>query len=633
MNTLGKILAIILADDLKYVTEKYELLPDTHFGGRPGRTTTDAIHLLTSKIKHAWRNSKVVSVLFLDIEGAFPNVVVERLAHNMRMRRVPEYLVHLIEHQLRNRQTRLKFDNYTSEWIPIDNGSGQGDPKSMLEYLYYNADLIDIVNTFNDKDPRPATTGSARDRGKQKMDEAAAAFVDDAWLAGIGKDFKEANATLVDMMERKGGGLQWSKEHNSKFEMSKLVYMGFSMARKDGNRVARPLLVIGGRSIEAETATRYLGVIIDEELRWKEQELAAVTKATKWCQAFRRMAKPAKGANSRVMKRIYKGVLIPKMTYALDTWYTPPWLPAGGKQRTGSVRALNMLTKIHQQCLLAIMGGMKSTLTDAMELHTNIPPLELQLDAICHRAMIRLATLPKSHPLQKITLSAANHQPLHHKNQIHQLMAIYQIPMWRMETVSTTRRDPGKRLPYVVEIADTREESREEDETDEAEIKIYTDGSSKEEGVGAVAVLTREGVEGAKEKRKHLGKRKRYTVANAEAVGIILAVKLLEEEENVREVTVNMDNQSVLRSINSEKTGPGHAILDHFNGLVEKLKTQHPGLKLKLRWISGHDGVEGNEEADRLANVAAEGATTINLDLGDLEWNSEIPISASALKT
>ncbi|TFK16596.1 hypothetical protein FA15DRAFT_550178, partial [Coprinopsis marcescibilis] len=80
----------------------------------------------------------------LDIEGAFPNVSIARLAHNMRKRRVPEHLVRFIENQLANRRTRLKFDSYESEWIQIDHGSGQGDPKSMLEYLYYNADLIDL---------------------------------------------------------------------------------------------------------------------------------------------------------------------------------------------------------------------------------------------------------------------------------------------------------------------------------------------------------------------------------------------------------------------------------------------------------------------------------------------------------
>lgn len=84
LNTMWKALAGVIAEQLTYYTEKYHLLPDHHFGGRPGRTTTDAIHLLTYRTKDAWRKKKVASVLFLDIEGAFPNAVPEKLVRNMR---------------------------------------------------------------------------------------------------------------------------------------------------------------------------------------------------------------------------------------------------------------------------------------------------------------------------------------------------------------------------------------------------------------------------------------------------------------------------------------------------------------------------------------------------------------------
>ena len=69
LNTMGKLLTAIIAEQLTYYTEKYGLLPPMHFGGRPGRTTTDALYALTYKIKDTWRKKQVVSVLFLDIEG------------------------------------------------------------------------------------------------------------------------------------------------------------------------------------------------------------------------------------------------------------------------------------------------------------------------------------------------------------------------------------------------------------------------------------------------------------------------------------------------------------------------------------------------------------------------------------
>ena len=80
---MWKVVTAVVASLITYVTEKHQLLPANHFGGRPGRATTDAMHLLVNKIKAAWRTGKVSSVLFLDIEGAFPNANPERLVHNL----------------------------------------------------------------------------------------------------------------------------------------------------------------------------------------------------------------------------------------------------------------------------------------------------------------------------------------------------------------------------------------------------------------------------------------------------------------------------------------------------------------------------------------------------------------------
>ena len=82
----------------------------------------------------------MVSVLFLDIEGAFPNAVTDRLIHNMRKRRIPRCYTDFVKKLLTGRETRLRFDDFLSDPIPIDNGVGQGDPISMIVYLFYNTD-------------------------------------------------------------------------------------------------------------------------------------------------------------------------------------------------------------------------------------------------------------------------------------------------------------------------------------------------------------------------------------------------------------------------------------------------------------------------------------------------------------
>ncbi|KII85400.1 hypothetical protein PLICRDRAFT_116115, partial [Plicaturopsis crispa FD-325 SS-3] len=71
---------------------------------------------------------------------------------------------------LTGRRTKLKFDDYTSFWTAIINGIGQGDPISMIIFLFFNADILDIVHS---------------------KDEDATAFVDDTAIIAIGTTFRD----------------------------------------------------------------------------------------------------------------------------------------------------------------------------------------------------------------------------------------------------------------------------------------------------------------------------------------------------------------------------------------------------------------------------------------------------------
>lgn len=215
INTTCKLLTAIVTQQVTHILETHQLLPANHFGGRPGRSTTDSVHLLEVTIKDAWRTGRVASVLFLDIEGAFPNAVTDRLIHNMKKRRLPDELVSFTERMLTDRRTQLKFDDFTSEWFPVTNGIGQGDPLSMICYLIYNSDLVDI----------------AKGKIGNKREEMALAFVDDTAYVAIARTFEETHEILRDMLERDGGAFQWSKDHNSRFETSKFALMDFTRSK------------------------------------------------------------------------------------------------------------------------------------------------------------------------------------------------------------------------------------------------------------------------------------------------------------------------------------------------------------------------------------------------------------------
>ncbi|KZT20460.1 hypothetical protein NEOLEDRAFT_1036691, partial [Neolentinus lepideus HHB14362 ss-1] len=80
----------------------------------------------------------------LDIEGAFPNVVPERLLHDLQMAGIPNQYIKFMDRMLTDRRTKLKFDDYESPWIPIISSLGQGDPISLISFLFYNPGLLRI---------------------------------------------------------------------------------------------------------------------------------------------------------------------------------------------------------------------------------------------------------------------------------------------------------------------------------------------------------------------------------------------------------------------------------------------------------------------------------------------------------
>ena len=280
------------------------------------------MHYLVNKIKGAWRRRKVAAILFLDIEGAFLNAVMERLLHNMRMRRLPEPYVCFIERMLTNRHTRLRFNGFTSDWVAIDNSIVQGDPLSMLLYLFYNADLIASL----------------------KKEEAMIAYVNDASYYAEGTNFEEAYDRLHNMMNRDQGGYEWSDQHNSRFEPSKMAIVGFSRRRTvdphhPGRTITepRPDLHLQDAIIKLSPLHKYLGIVLDQELRWKEQAERATGMAAKWTLCFHRLTKPSFSIRARFMRQLYCTVAVPRFTYTVDVWYTPVTRGTRGTKASGSV--------------------------------------------------------------------------------------------------------------------------------------------------------------------------------------------------------------------------------------------------------------------------------------------------------
>jgi ribonuclease HI/exonuclease III len=589
LNTMWKVLTAIIANQLTYLTEKHQLLPEHHFGGRPGRTTTDAMHLLTLKIKSAWRAGEVISALFLDIEGAFPNAVPEKLVHNLKKRKVPNKIVNFVNSMLRDRVTTLKFDGHSSDPIPLDNGIGQGDPLSMALYQYYNADLLEIP---------------------ESKDEDAMAYVDDTLLLASGKNFEETHRKLADMMDRKGGVAEWSTDHNSPLEYSKLALIDFAH-RQSAKR--RPALQLAQIVVKPVASAKYLGVIFDQNLSWKAQQAKAVEKGTKWAAQIRRISKQTWGVTPKYARRLFISVAIPRIYYAIDLWYTPVQSEHPGPRSQGTAGVARQLATLQRAGATAITGGLRTSPTDALDACAFLLPATLNADKWCHRSLTRLATLPQEHPLYKTVKSKATLNTFRHSTPIHHLLRQYDINPRHIEKIPTAPRDPIHIgiTPFVISIPESREDSTEEAEAAEEEVQIFTDGSATEGKVGAAAILLRAG-KPARILHLCLGTEDEHTVHEAESIGILLGLHLVSTERRGNtSFAMGSDNQAAIRAFLSEFRKPGHHIARESLRLAQQLKQRKINkYTLTLRWTAGHEGIAGNEAADQEAKKAAGGLSS-----------------------
>ena len=613
MSCMSKILSSCVTDVLEYQAERLQLLPNHHFGGRAGRTTTDSLHLLTKKIRDAWRSKKVASVLFLDVEAAFPSAIPERLFHEMRRLGIPDVIVDWLRRKLRGRRTQLSFDDYISDLFEIVSGIDQGCPLSVILYKIYNSMLLECIRILG-------LTGAD-----------AFAFIDDVAVIALGKSLQETCDILLAFMQSPGGAYDWSRTRNSLFALAKLALLHFDprlLADDLG-----PTLDLTAGSVSPSRTAKFLGVLLDNKLKFKAHTEYALAKGTKWLQQFARLARPKHGLRAKHVSALYHQMLLPAMLYAASVWITPQRRIPGRKRLHGSVGIIRKLARIHRQACILISGAMRTTATDVLEVHLNILPFHLLVDVHISRDATRLCSLPDTHPLHSHVHKATRFIK-RHRSPLHQILAAYDLHPDDMETIAAVRLPPGWRPPFPISIAANKDDAAAAEALWAARpgYRLYSDGSDCDNGVGASAVLYRPGTEEPTVLRYHLGASTRHTVYEAELVGLLLAAHLLLGLLSFHVASCAADNTACLRAIRNRRPHPAHYLVDELLHDLDKMKRRHPGARLTLRWIPGHRDLEGNERADLEAKKAARGDSCPPTSLPQLLTSGPLPASLSKVR-
>ncbi len=183
LNTLGKELESVIAQQISFMSEEHGLLLAQQMGAHSSRSVDTSLDFLVQQIHATQQNNDgVTTMLSLNMMEAFDRVVPARLPYNIRKRRIHELIVIWVGSFNSNRTTTLCLPGYNTDAFPTHTGIHQGSPLLSILFLFSNANHVEICN--------PLTLSASK-----------TSCIDDVNALAFGKSIEENCRTLQTSYE------------------------------------------------------------------------------------------------------------------------------------------------------------------------------------------------------------------------------------------------------------------------------------------------------------------------------------------------------------------------------------------------------------------------------------------------
>ena len=568
LSCTGKLLERLINKRLLWHLESNNLLSPTQTGYRQHRSTEDQLAYLTQDIQDGFSDKKKSLAVFFDLSKAFDTVWKEGLLLKLLRSGVQGKMYKWIKNYLFQRSARVKLDGTLSNLVKIREGVPQGGVISPILFLIYMNDIVDVL-------PRQVSnTIHADDFSVWSKEERTPTAI---------HRIQEA-VTSVNM---------WTKRWALNLNRSKTVSMHFTLGHKETINLS-----IQDHPIPQVETTKFLGVILDTRLTWAAHIDATEAKALKSLSIMRKLAGTKWGANSKILKQVYAGLVRPITEYASTTWMT------------ASNSHKDKLDKVQNAGLRIILGAMKSTPISEMEKTADIEPLERRRQYKTLTLAEKAKRLP-SHPIHE-KLKAKTKNRLKRKTLNHHVKEL-QTPRKDMlgDQVEPLQPDPwipkqgsivfnckvpgieskGKLPPQEMKVL-TLEMIRTKFPS-HSWIHSYTDGSADQAvqngGCGIYTIYPDKSSSSVS-----IPAGKNCTNYKAEVLALSTAAHNLGELQG-KNIVFLTDCLSTIEDLESGPTDtPSKELLE---------KLLHLALRnnVVIQWIPAHIGLKGNDKADSLA--------------------------------
>ena len=470
---------------------------------------------------------------------------------------------------------RVRVENAKSKWVRMKEGLPQGAVSSPTLFLLY-------VNDW-------------RDYKEEGVEYSG--FADDLAIWSKGNRVEELKHRMQRALQKIE---RWAELNKIALNPRKCESCLFT--RSNGEKGRELELRVEGHTIPTTRSVKFLGVIVDQGLVFKEQVERMESKVKNRVRVLKALAGSDWGWDRDSMKKIYKIVVESCFWHASTAWM--PWLSRSNLER---------LERVQREGLRYITGLTATAPVECVYLESGCEPLgvEGKRRALC---MYEKAMRGRNDdPLKYIGEKKVKRRLKANKGWREQAKAeANRLELSGREMFSWVRNPPWDDLQECgVEVHEEMQEpvssstSKEEskriaEETVEglgAGVIIFTDGSVSE-GVGkggAACVMRMDGRQIVR--RKAAG---RWCSSYSAEVKAMMEALVMIEGIVAEKVAVVTDSQALIRRLRNRKPDRNKEVEE----LRERLCAEGRKRKIVIQWVPGHVGVEGNEWADREAKIA-----------------------------
>ena len=358
LSIINKIFEKALYNRLLNFLETNNIINHNQFGFRKGHSTELAIAKFYEDILINFNNNRASLALFLDLSKAFDSVNRDILMNKLYKYGIRGIPYNLFKSYLANRTQYLQVNNIKSELWPTTVGVPQGSVLSPLLFLLH---INDLKNCTNMK---------------------VINFADDTLLYYDIKDTHNLEFLINNELKQI---ITWMQINHLKLNLTKTNYMIFS-PKSNKFKILKNLNFFQNydTQINQQIHCKYLGLIIDNNLNWKNQILNIQTKLAK-----------AVGILYRVRNHLNKHSLI-QILHALIISHLNYGILSYGRASKTALKPLNVLFNQAIRCInfLKRTDKCNSKLYIDENLLTLDKMFKLELGKFCHK--FHNNKLPKS---------------------------------------------------------------------------------------------------------------------------------------------------------------------------------------------------------------------------------------------